>query len=127
MTAPMDLARRPTASPRLPDHQLDQLRTQLVGALDEQRRQLAHNDALFDTIAGAAGDDETGHDREQARAAATRAREAIDDIEAALARLGGGSFGTCESCGRPIPFERLEAIPQARHCVACPPPRGPGR
>lgn len=28
-------------------------------------------------------------------------------------------FGLCERCGKPIPKERLEAIPYARYCVAC--------
>jgi RNA polymerase-binding transcription factor DksA len=126
MTASTELARRQAASPHLTDRQLDQLRGQLADALDEQRRQLAQNDELFDTIAGG-GDDETGHDRELARAAAERARDAIGDVEAALARLHDGSYGACGSCSRPIPFERLEAIPQARHCVACPPAAGIGR
>ena len=53
-------------------------------------------------------------------ACAARAREAIEDIEHALDRLRDGTYGTCEACGAPLPFERLEAIPQARLCVACP-------
>ena len=69
-------------------------------------------------------DDEIGREREMARLAAERARDAVVDTEHALARFDDGSYGTCETCGRPIPFERLEAIPQARHCVACPRPGG---
>ncbi|HET9457863.1 MAG TPA: TraR/DksA C4-type zinc finger protein, partial [Candidatus Limnocylindrales bacterium] len=34
-------------------------------------------------------------------------------VEAALARLEAGSYGTCVRCGRPIASERLEAIPWA--------------
>jgi RNA polymerase-binding protein DksA len=127
MTGSIDVARRPTTSPHLTDRQLDVLRVELDDALDEQRRQLDQSEALFDAIAGAVGEDETGHDRELARIAAERAREAIEDIEAALVRLDAGDYGSCESCGRAIPFERLEAIPQARHCVACPRPGGIGR
>lgn len=39
------------------------------------------------------------------------------EIEAALGRVEEGSYGTCETCGRPIGRERLDAIPQARYCV----------
>lgn len=40
-------------------------------------------------------------------------------VEAALARLEAGSYGTCVRCGRPIAAERLEAIPCAAHCIDC--------
>jgi RNA polymerase-binding transcription factor DksA len=41
------------------------------------------------------------------------------DIEHALCRIDDGSYGSCELCGRPIPFARLEAIPEARTCLSC--------
>lgn len=41
------------------------------------------------------------------------------EILAALRRMDEGTYGKCESCGRPIPLERLEAIPTATLCVAC--------
>lgn len=37
----------------------------------------------------------------------------------ALARLDDGSYGSCVTCGEPIPHERLEALPHASQCVAC--------
>jgi DnaK suppressor protein len=40
-------------------------------------------------------------------------------IERALARLHEGTYGTCETCGRPIPEKRLEAMPESVHCVEC--------
>jgi RNA polymerase-binding transcription factor DksA len=39
------------------------------------------------------------------------------EIEAALERLERGTYGTCQACGRPIPAERLEALPATRFCV----------
>ena len=42
----------------------------------------------------------------------------LDDIEHALHRLGDGTYGTCEACGRPIGEDRLEAVPAARFCLA---------
>ena len=104
----------------LRDDQLEVLRGLLLEALAEQRHQYQHNDAIVHELVDGNGDDDVGHDREFARVAADRARDAADDIEGALRRLAVGAYGTCESCGRAIPFERLEAIPQARYCVACP-------
>lgn len=37
----------------------------------------------------------------------------------ALARLENGRFGLCVHCEQPIELPRLEAIPWARHCIAC--------
>lgn len=30
-----------------------------------------------------------------------------------------GSYGVCESCGRPIGEERLAAVPEATRCISC--------
>jgi RNA polymerase-binding transcription factor DksA len=40
-------------------------------------------------------------------------------IEEARRALADGSYGTCKSCGREIPAERLEAVPEAVLCVNC--------
>jgi DnaK suppressor protein len=40
-------------------------------------------------------------------------------IEEAIARLDNGRFGLCTHCHQPIEPPRLEAIPWARHCIAC--------
>jgi DnaK suppressor protein len=40
-------------------------------------------------------------------------------VEAALARLEAGTFGTCVRCGRPIAAGRLAALPWAAHCIDC--------
>lgn len=41
----------------------------------------------------------------------------LEDIDQALWRLEQGTFGLCEVCARPIPNERLEAVPGTRFCV----------
>ena len=41
----------------------------------------------------------------------------LADVEHALRRLDDGTYGTCEVCGKPIPDERLEAVPAARLCL----------
>jgi DnaK suppressor protein len=58
-------------------------------------------------------------DWEASEARAARLSEALGDLDHALSRLDAGTYGVCESCESPIPFERLEAIPTARSCVSC--------
>lgn len=45
----------------------------------------------------------------------------IADIDAALARIGDGHYGTCRRCHSPIDPQRLLAVPQAVLCVSCSP------
>jgi RNA polymerase-binding transcription factor len=40
-------------------------------------------------------------------------------IDEAIARLENGRFGTCVHCEQPIERQRLQAVPWARHCIAC--------
>jgi DnaK suppressor protein len=40
-------------------------------------------------------------------------------IDEAIARLENGRFGMCTNCEQPIEAPRLQAIPWARHCIAC--------
>lgn len=60
-----------------------------------------------------------GFERAQVIALVTAARDHLREIDAADARLQGGTFGTCEHCGAPIADERLVARPTARLCVRC--------
>lgn len=41
----------------------------------------------------------------------------LEDVARALDKLDSGTYGTCEACEKPIPDERLEAVPAARFCV----------
>ena len=41
----------------------------------------------------------------------------LGDVEHAISRLDEGTYGTCEVCGKPIPDERLEAMPATRRCI----------
>lgn len=64
-------------------------------------------------------DDESGEgdtmvvERERDLALSAQARQTIADIDAALARLATGTYGYSIVSGKPIPRERLEAIPWA--------------
>ena len=43
----------------------------------------------------------------------------VAEIDQALERLDAGTYGRCVSCSRPIPDERLAAVPWAALCVPC--------
>lgn len=49
----------------------------------------------------------------------TLRRAELAEIDAALARIEEGSWGVCATCGGPIGRQRLLALPEARHCLAC--------
>jgi len=43
----------------------------------------------------------------------------LAQLDAALARIQSGDYGTCTDCGVDIQPERLQAAPQALRCIAC--------
>jgi DNA-binding NtrC family response regulator len=43
----------------------------------------------------------------------------LDEVAAAIRRLGDGSYGRCTSCGDRIEPDRLAALPEAAECVDC--------
>ena len=58
-------------------------------------------------------------EREHTTALLERARQHLDEIDAALRRLDEGGYGTCAACGRPIAADRLAARPTATTCISC--------
>ncbi len=46
-------------------------------------------------------------------------RKILREIDDALHRIEGGTYGICEGNEEPIPKARLKAIPWARYCVNC--------
>ena len=48
-----------------------------------------------------------------------RDAEELNNIEGALARMQGGTYGDCDECGNEIGYPRLEAQPTAIRCIAC--------
>jgi RNA polymerase-binding protein DksA len=48
-----------------------------------------------------------------------REQEELRAIDAAVARTHDGTYGHCESCGKPISKKRLEALPWTPLCVPC--------
>jgi DnaK suppressor protein len=83
-------------------------------------------EALFTASRDSNADDEhdpegatIGFERAQLTALLAAARERVTEIDDALRRVDAGTYGVCESCGRPIAGERLAVRPFARRCIAC--------
>ena len=110
-------------TPHLSAELLAHLRALLLDDSRTLAAQSAEREATLSQLTGDI-DAEGSLERELAEAGAARAREAIDDTHHALERLAMGTYGYCEACGMPIAFERLEAVPAARHCVPCSRRRG---
>ncbi len=72
-------------------------------------------DVQFDEESGEG--DTIAVERERDLALSAQARQAVIEIDAALARIDDGTYGVCQVSGLPIPPERLEAIPWARERV----------
>ncbi len=58
-------------------------------------------------------------ERSEAEALVASLQETLEDVERAIGKLDEGTYGVCESCGRPIDPVRLEAMPAARNCIDC--------
>lgn len=108
----------PAVAERLTGEQLAVLLAALEVLLAEQRDRLERSEELFGDLSADSSVD--GSARQAARAAAEEALAGISRLEEAVRAIDDGTYGSCRSCARPIPFERLEAIPDTRHCVACP-------
>jgi DnaK suppressor protein len=46
-------------------------------------------------------------------------RAILNLIRQALARAAAGAYGKCAECGQAVEKKRVEAVPWARHCIAC--------
>ncbi|KAA1424062.1 TraR/DksA family transcriptional regulator [Nocardioides antri] len=66
-------------------------------------------------------------ERSQVGSLVRQARDHLVELDAAVARLKAGTYGTCEGCGGPIGDGRLEARPLARTCITCAGRRLPDR
>jgi DnaK suppressor protein len=71
-----------------------------------------------------AGDDQADagaktYEREHEMALTYNARDLLAQNERAIARIDSGTYGICESCGKPIGKARLQAFPRATLCVTC--------
>ena len=102
--------------------------------LEERRRVAAAIENLHADHPGTISD-ETGEDAVYDNHLADTATETYDreldytleensehllaEIDGALKRIEEDTYGVCSNCGKPIPEERLEALPWATLCIEC--------
>ena len=51
----------------------------------------------------------------------SRMHDRLNQVLEALDRIKSGTYGICTSCRKPIPFRRLEIVPETTMCMACHP------
>ena len=91
--------------------QADRLASEAAALVED----LEPGDVQFDEESGEG--DTIVVERERDLAMSAQAMAAVNDIDAALARIEGGTYGLSIVSGQPIPKERLRAIPWAAERV----------
>ncbi len=108
--------------------ELTEIRDELTGEVARLERTIAVAEAglqdLFSDGSEGAGRDaadvgSTNFERDQEMSLAQNAREMLEQAQLALRLFDSGSYGSCESCGRPIGKDRLQVFPRATLCMAC--------
>ncbi|MCM2369060.1 TraR/DksA family transcriptional regulator [Aporhodopirellula aestuarii] len=103
---------------------LQKLRSTLVRRRDALRKALAgdlsllrelHQQKTGDPLDAAA---DTVQDELNSQLVEVESRE-LSAIEEAIMKIQAGTYGDCEECGKPIPLNRLRAIPYASDCIDC--------
>lgn len=101
-------------------HHLEEEKTRIEARIAELSLQdpYADPDRLIDNAAtDLEATEESNHDRVAAVIAQlTRQKE---DIDAALVRIGNGTYGFCTNCKKMIDTDRLAIYPTAQLCLAC--------
>lgn len=110
------------------DAELAEVRAELEAEAAGLRKEISQAESqiaarLGDTVAEA-GDDEADassklFEREHELALTDNSRELLEQTERALGGIEAGTYGVCESCGKPIGKARLLAFPRATLCVEC--------
>jgi RNA polymerase-binding protein DksA len=94
----------------------------LRAALEQERADLEQQLNEIDNLnydSNFADSSQVTAERGEAEALAAKLKDALDDVEHALAKHDKGAFGLCEDCGKAIASARLEAMPTARFCIDC--------
>ncbi len=108
--------------------ELREVRRELMSELEamqtEYDRSLQDLNELQSSSTDGAGDDQADagsktFEREQELSIAANRLDLLTQIQRAVERIDAGTYGFCESCGKPIPKARLKAFPMATLDVAC--------
>jgi DnaK suppressor protein len=102
----------------------DIIRTQIDSEISELEKSI---DTLSELISGEVQSDandwftskESNPSREINEMALEKAKQKIVILRKLLLRIDSPDYGICVNCGKPIPFERLKAVPTATRCLSC--------
>lgn len=101
--------------------ELDRRRTHLLDQIQATAgAQAEAQQALFSDGRAALDPGEASADRAQLELLALEERALrrnLAEVNRALNKFTLGTYGRCEYCGAPIPFERLKIVPEARYDV----------
>ncbi len=103
------------SQPHLTPLQQGLLRANLGQRLQSQRDRAVQATIMLQEFSDA----RSSTDRKIARRQLMEMVEDARRLENALERMDTGDYGACVNCARLIPFERLEAVPEARYCRSC--------
>lgn len=89
--------------------------------LQQEREELLHRaDEPVETARGDEADLAVmAENKERELWLANDAKQRLELIDKALARIEKGTYGKCVNCGKPIPEERLLALPLTLYDVDC--------
>ncbi|EAQ81022.1 TraR/DksA family transcriptional regulator [Blastopirellula marina] len=102
---------------------IDKTKEILLKRRDALRKALAGDLSMLKELEQTAGDVvdfalDSAQDELSSQLAEVESRE-LAQIDKALERIRGGSFGECEGCTCKIPTARLQALPYATLCIKC--------
>ena len=103
---------------------IQKMREVLIKRRDALRRALAGDLSMLKSLNEQTGGDvvdaalDAVQDEISSKLAEVESRE-LANIEVALERIRGGSYGLCEVCNGKIPLARLTALPYATNCIDC--------
>jgi DnaK suppressor protein len=119
----------PTQKSPYTKKELDDLRKRLQEERIELQRQASEiEEASFGTpqsdLTGEVSFDEEYADagtatfeRERDLSLTNNIRDLTEKVDRALERIGQGTYGLCERCGKPIEKARIKALPYATLCI----------
>jgi RNA polymerase-binding protein DksA len=98
---------------------LEAQRAQVRREIEELGADPAADEVVVVSDAGFSDRSHSTEERSRLIALVGSHRANLRDVEAALARIDAGTYGTCVRCGNRISPERLEALPWAALCIDC--------
>jgi RNA polymerase-binding transcription factor len=98
---------------------LEEERTDLRKQIEDLGADPDSDDVAFGSDAGFADRSHSTEERSRTISVVQSLRSNLHDCDRALAKMEAGTYGACESCGKDIPLERLEALPSATLCISC--------